>query len=162
MENKDPVALHINTIAADVLRLYINSHCIDKPIPEYSGFSTKRVEFPSEGTHSTKVNTYAQPFWPSFSGLWKICIVSTAIFEQKWGKCCVLTSMFHKNLVKCIVSIRPPFLPLCSISRQQAVLSIPIRNPNPTENRPRTHPGWSPFTATWDKINLRGHLYNFI
>ena len=57
-----------------------------------------------EGTHSMKVITYAPPFRPPFSGLWKICIVSTSIFEQKWGKCRISTTIFGQNLAKCILS----------------------------------------------------------
>ena len=50
-------------------------------------------------------------FDPPFSGLWKICIVSTPIFEQKWGKCRISTPIFGQNLAKCIVST-PLFFPL--------------------------------------------------
>ena len=87
---------------------------------------------PGEGTLTMKVTTYAPPFRPPFLGLWKICIVSVPIFEQKWGKCRISTPIFGQHLTKCIVS--PPFLALCSISSQRAVLSIPIQNP--TENPP--------------------------
>ena len=51
-----------------------------------------------------KVTTYAPPFRPPFSGLWKICILSTAIFQQKLGKCRISTPIFHQNWAKCIVS----------------------------------------------------------
>ena len=50
-------------------------------------------------------------FDPPFSGLWKICIVSTPIFEQKLGKCRISTPIFCQNLAKCIVST-PLFGPL--------------------------------------------------
>ena len=63
---------------------------------------------PGEGTHSMKVITYAAPFRTLFSGLWKICIVSTPIFEQKGGKS-FSTPIFCQNLAKCIVA---PFWPL--------------------------------------------------
>ena len=64
---------------------------------------SNRRSDPGEGTHFMNI-TYAPPFWPPFSGLWKVCLVSTPILEQKRGKCHILTPIF-KNLAKCIVSI---------------------------------------------------------
>ena len=63
---------------------------------------------PGEGTHPMKVTTYAPPFRPPFSSLWKICIVSTPIFEQKMRK--ISTPIFCQNLTKYIVST-PSFWP---------------------------------------------------
>ena len=73
-------------------------------------------------------------FDPPFSGLRKICIVSTPIFEQKWGKCRISTPIFHQILAKCIVST-PPFWPFVAFGvnrRCWATLS---------ETRPSSPPG---------------------
>ena len=66
------------------------------------------------------------------SGLRKICIVLTPIFEEKLGKCRISTPIFWLNLAKCIVST-----PLFRISSQVAVLRIPLRNPTENPRVPR-------------------------
>ena len=43
-------------------------------------------------------------FNPTFSGLWKLCIVSTPVFEQKWGKC-IVSPIFSQKSAKYIISI---------------------------------------------------------
>ena len=85
---------------------------------------------PGEGTHSMKVITYAAPFRPLFSGLWKMCIVSTPIFEQKGGKC-ISTTIFCQNFAKCIASTSP-FWPL---------VTFRVNGRCPSETQPRP-PGY--------------------
>ena len=63
-----------------------------------------------------------------FSGLWKMCIVSTHISKRKWGKCRISTPIVLSKFGK-MYSFNPLF---CSIYSQREELSIPIRNP--TEN----------------------------
>ena len=69
------------------------------------------------GTHCKKVLIYAPPFQSPFSGLCKLCLVSTPIFQQKLGKC-TSTPIFCQILAEWIVST--PCLALCSASSQRA------------------------------------------
>ena len=107
---------------------------------------TDRREFPTLGldvlTHnnirflwkSVKMNNLMPDICsiistPLFSGLWKICIVSTLIFEKKkWGNAVFRTFFCKKNWWN--VQCGHPFLALYSISSQRTVLSIPIPQPS--------------------------------
>ena len=79
-------------------------------------------------------------FDPPFSGLWKICIVSTLIFEEKWGKCRISTPIFGQNLAKCIVST-PIFRPLSHFESSDGA-----EHPYPKPNR-EPPPGWCCWSA---------------
>ena len=94
---------------------------------------------PGEGTLTMKVTTYAPPFRPPFLGLWKICIVSAPIVEQKWGKCRISTPIFGQHLTKCIVST--PFLALCSAFRVNGRCWASLFK---TQPRPPPPPGMLP------------------
>ena len=90
-------------------------------------------------------------FDPTFPGLWKICIVSTPIFEWRRGECRISTPIFVKEkMVKRIVST--PLFSLCSVLSQRAVISIHTRNPTETSNLTRGTNGWS--------SNLKTAIFN--
>ena len=68
-------------------------------------------------------------FDPPFSGLWKICIVSTPIFQQKWGKCRISTPVFGQNF-------DPPFWPFVVFQvNGQCWASLSETEPRPPPQR---------------------------
>ena len=88
-------------------------------------------------------------------------VVSTPIFDKKWRK------HISTPIVCKMYSFDPPFLALCSISSQRAVLSIPIQNP--TENPPPPTEGWEwardkfmhqPGVAGYSEKNLTGGVHS--
>ena len=67
-------------------------------------------------------------FYPPFSGLWKICIVSTLYFSKNKEKS-YFDPYFSSKLGKMYrFDPTPPFFDTCSVSSRRAVRSIPVRN----------------------------------
>ena len=88
------------------------SHQLRKTLPGHNCFRhvfSVKNRSPVRVVFTDRV-TYAPSFDPTFSGLWKICIVSTPIFYQNWAKWRISTPIFHQNWAKCIVST-PLFWP---------------------------------------------------
>ena len=86
---------------------------------------------------------------PLFSGLWKICIVSTHIWEKNEGM--PYLELFFVKIwwnVQCGL----PFLALYSVSSQRTVLSIPI--PQPSTSNPPLQLLW----CQWNFLKCKCHL----